>query len=364
MKRVVLTVTNDIFSDQRLARTAGTLHKNGYSVFVIGRRLAFSPPVHRPYPVKRYRLLFQTSFLFYANYNIVLFFDLLFRRYDIAIANDLDTLPGCHLASWLRRKKVVFDSHELFPEVPELTHRPFVRKVWLFLERCFVPRQKKCITVCDAIAEHYKNKYGTAFTVVRNVPEREDYDTDFSDVPILKQPLLIYQGALNKGRGIEKMIMAMKFLTGYRLLIAGTGDIEKDLKHLTNNEGVSDKVIFTGRLSPVTLQAYTRQARLGLSLEENLGLNYYYALPNKLFDYIHANIPVLVSDFPEMKRIVDTYKTGRCTTENDPEKLAEIIRSMMDSNDYATWKQNTERASSELCWENESHKLMQVIDTL
>jgi glycosyltransferase involved in cell wall biosynthesis len=358
VKRVVLTVTNDIFSDQRVARTAGTLHKNGYDITLIGRQYGHSPRVTRPYKIKRYRLWFHKSFLFYANYNLVLFFDLLFRRYDIAVANDLDTLPACHLASWLRRKKRVFDSHELFPEVPELSGRPLVKKIWLIIEKIFVSRQRFCITVCKSIADHYNNKYGLTFTVIRNLPESYIQKESMSGIPVYSKPMLIYQGALNKGRGIEKMIKAMSFLPEMKLVIAGTGDIEAELKDLAVKVKTEENVIFTGRLSPDTLRAHTRQATLGLSLEENIGLNYYYALPNKLFDYIQAGVPVLVSSFPEMQLIVETFRTGSHTNEKDPAKLAEIIRNMLKSDEYTVWKNNTSEAAAELCWEKEEEKLV------
>lgn len=360
MKKVVIAVTNDLFSDRRVGRVATTLHGAGYKVILIGRKLKNSPPVTRGYKTIRYRLLFNRSFLFYASYNTVIFFDLLFRSYDIVLANDLDTLPACHLAAWFRRKKVVFDSHELFPEVPELAGRPFVKKVWQKLERMFVKRQKYSYTVCGSISEYYKEKYGITCEVVRNVPVTQNVNVNSDEVPDFNHPLIVYQGALNKGRGIERVIEALSFLKNVYFLIIGTGDIDDMLTEYSKSKGVAERIIFTGRISPGKLATYTAKADLGVSLEENIGMNYYYALPNKLFDYIHAEVPVLVSAFPEMKRVVETYNIGCCASETDAEKLAGIISSMLSSPDYKTWKTNTIIAREELCWEKESIRLLEI----
>ena len=364
MKRIVITVSNDLFSDRRVGRIASTLHKTGYSVTLIGRRVKNSPPVVRGYKTVRYRLLFNKSFLFYACLNFRLFFDLLFRKFDIVVANDLDTLPACHIAARLRSKKLVFDSHELFPEVPELQDRPFVKSIWQRIEKIFVKRQKHCYTVCNSIANYYKEKYGVHFEVIMNVPEKQNIETDRSQVPEFPHPLLIYQGALNKARGIEKIIFSMKYLQGFHFLVIGTGDIENELKELAEAKGLGDKVIFTGRISPQLLPLYTSQADIGISLEENIGLNYYYALPNKLFDYINAGVPVLVSSFPEMKRIVEEFNIGCHTTVSDPEKLAEIIFNIFNSENYNLWKQNTIVAARELNWDKESLKLLEIFNRI
>ncbi|MBN2805024.1 MAG: hypothetical protein JXR22_00055, partial [Prolixibacteraceae bacterium] len=116
---------------------------------------------------------------------------------------------------------------------------------------------------------------------------------------------------------------------------------------------------FLGKVSPEELLKHTLKAHLGISLEESKGLNYYYALPNKLFDYIQARVPVLVSDLPEMASIVNHYRIGKVTNTSDPRQLAAIFEEMLtDLSQRRLWLQNLEKASAELCWENEEHKLM------
>lgn len=357
MKKVIIATTNDIFSDRRVARTAAFFLSKGCDVLWIGRQTKNSPAFQSAFKTRRYRMLFQRSFLFYSFFNIRLFFDLLFRSFDLAVSNDLDTLPACHLACRLRGNKLLFDSHELFPEVPELAHRPRIKKIWERLEKKYVRKQKLAVTVCESIAAYYHAKYGVEFTVIRNVPEKTKWESLTDKKNQRTSPVFIYQGALNKGRGIELMIRAMHFLPEGKLLVVGTGDLDAELRKLASEEGLTDRVTFTGRVKPDKLVEYTSGATLGFSLEENLGLNYYYALPNKLFDYIHAQVPVLVSSFPEMSRTVDTYGVGCHTLEREPEKLAAVIRSMIRSADYPIWVENCSKAAEELCWEKEVLKL-------
>jgi len=118
-------------------------------------------------------------------------------------------------------------------------------------------------------------------------------------------------------------------------------------------------VVFLGKIDPASLLNYTVQADAGISLEEDLGLNYRYALPNKLFDYIQAGIPVLVSDLPEMKSVVETFNIGLVSDARTPEVLASFFMQVLYNEEKrALWKSNLEKAANELCWENEEKKLM------
>lgn len=304
--------------------------------------------------------------MFYAEYNFRLFLLLLFRKADIFLANDLDTLPANYFVSRIKDKILVYDSHEYFTEVPELIGRKRVRDTWLWIEKHTVPKLKNTYTVCDSLAREYLKKYNSDFKVIRNVPSKKGAVNTGNKMELPEnKKVIIYQGALNVGRGIETVISSMKYLHDVIFLIAGQGDITEDLKLHTKNEGVENKVIFTGRVPFEQLASLTKQADLGISLEEDLGLNYYYSLPNKIFDYIYEHVPVLASDFPEQKKIVEGYKVGICTLERDPEKLSEIIRQMLyDEVKRKEWKQNCVIASEELCWEKEEEILQKVFENL
>ncbi|MGW8315994.1 MAG: glycosyltransferase [Bacteroidales bacterium] len=364
MKRVYIAVINDIVTDQRLQRVASLLANHDFEVTCIGRQLRDSPSVAGlPFRTRRFRMIFTRGPLFYACFNIRLLCTLLFSRNPaLFIANDLDTLPAAFFACRLRKVPLIYDSHELFTQVPELIHRKKTQNIWKGIEGYLLPHIKNAVTVSYPIAEIYRRLYGVRFKVVRNVPRRILKPVSQPVPPEYKgKQLIIYQGALNVGRGLELMIDTMHFLDDVVFLIAGKGDIEKELKTRVEKEGLSNKIRFEGRLKPDDLAPLTASCDLGISLEEDLGLNYRYALPNKLFDYIQARIPVLCSALPEMARIVETYGVGIATRERIPEQLAAIIRYMLKERSTGAWMDALDSAAEVLCWEVESGIYMDLI---
>lgn len=338
-------------------RVARLLASEGVEVICIGRTLPDSPePEDLPFRIERFRMFFTRGPLFYAFYNLRLWLKLLFaRKPDLLIANDLDTLPACYCIGRIRKIPLIYDSHEFFTQVPELIHRRWVQNIWKRIEGTLLPKVRYAVTVNYSIATIYRRLYGTPFRVVRNVPERKHSPSrDTKQPEKRKKQIIIYQGALNVGRGLELMIDAMQYLEEARLVIAGSGDIEAELRKRVEERGVGDRVEFVGRVLPGFLEALTMEADLGISLEEDRGLNYRYALPNKLFDYIQCRVPVLCSSLPEMSRIVESYGVGVASGEKDPEKLAGIIRYMLEERSGGRWKEALDRAAEELCWENES----------
>lgn len=363
MKYVIVSVTNDLVTDQRVHRTCKTLNEMGFQVVLIGRKLSHSPSVKRTYKTIRMRLLFNNGFCFYAGYNLKLFFRLLFIRKDILLANDLDTLLPNFLISKLFRKKMVFDSHELFSEIPELIGRKRVQSIWLQLERFLIPKVKNGLATSESIANYYNQQYGVTFEVIRNIPDRRKSTIQEFSFPVNGKSVILYQGALNMGRGLELMIDAMQYVENAIFIVIGAGDIGQQLKEKVDTLNLNEKVRFLGRRSPEELSGLTPGADLGISLEEDLGLNYRYALPNKLFDYIAAKIPVLVSDLPEMREIVKKYHVGEVLKNRTPEALARIVTEMLNVG-KKNWEKQLEQASGELTWENESEKLRTVFGNL
>lgn len=365
LQKIIGSVTNDLSGDQRVDRVCLTLEEMGFHVVLIGRKLPSSPslPEH-PRVMRRMNLLFRRGPLFYAEYNLRLFLILLFSRYDLLLSNDLDTLPANRLAAWIRRKPVIYDSHEYFTELPELVNRPGTRKIWAWFEKLLVPGIAAAYTASRPIAEAYTNKYGIPFAVVRNLPWFREPETDatagrdkLAETPL---PVIIYQGALNKGRGLEQAILAMDHLPEAELVIAGRGDLEEELQTLVAGLQLKN-VRFTGWLSPGKLWSLTRLASLGISVEEDLGLNYRYALPNKLFDYIQARIPVVVSDLPEMGRIVTDHDIGLVAPSLNPETLAGTFRrALTDTALREKWSVNLEKAARQLNWNHEKEILKEI----
>ena len=331
-KRAIVSVTNDLATDNRVHRTCMVLRELGYEVLLVGRQLPNSPPLERPYATKRMRLLFNKGPLFYAEYNVRLFLLLLFSRAQLLVANDLDTLLANFLVARLRGIELVYDTHEFYTEVPELVGRPRVRAVWLAIERWIFPKLKRIITVNASIAQAYKERYGKEVAVVLNIPVPVDLGPAVTRAALgLPEDrfILILQGAgINVERGGEEAVLAMKELPDCLLLIIGSGDAWPVLQRLVKENGLEDRVRLIGRLPYVEMMRYTRNADLGLTLDKDTNLNYRFSLPNKLFDYLHAGIPVLATDLPEVAAIVRAHDCGVVIPVPTPGAIAQAVREL------------------------------------
>ena len=354
MKKVIISVTNDLNTDQRVDKVANSLFENGFSVLLVGRKIRnlSTPLISRGYDCHRFNLMFNKGFLFYFEFNIRLFFFLLFRKSDILLSNDLDTLLPNFLVSKLKRKKLVYDSHELFVEVPELINRPIVKRVWLWIEQFCLPRIKYSYTVSSSIANYYRKKYNLDMCVVRNFPFYQKIDVNSTK----NDKKIIYQGAVNQDRGIDLMIASMQYVDA-KLYIAGAGDLLEQMTAYAKQINLDNKVIFLGQVPFQKLSKITQSCALGLSFEEDTCLAYRYSLPNKIFDYIHAEIPVLISNLPEFNSIMKKYDVGMILSSRDPKEVATQINALIsvDRNSILT---KIRLAKQDLCWENEQKELL------
>lgn len=170
-KRIIVSVTNDLSTDQRVSKVCKFLVDNNVDVVLVGRTLKNSLPYNsEKIKSKRFSLIFNNGFLFYAEFNMRLFIFLLFTKFDALLANDLDTLPANFFVNFLKKKHLFYDSHEVFTEVPELINFPKKRKIWLRFESFIVPKLRHCYTVNQSIANYFNNKYSKKFEVIKNQP--------------------------------------------------------------------------------------------------------------------------------------------------------------------------------------------------
>ena len=362
MATIYLLVTSDVVTDQRVQRTAATLTASGHRAFVVGRRVATTPDkVKKEYDIHLLSPPFSKGMLFYLSYNFMAFCYLVFKRADLVYANDLDTLLAARMLSFFKRIPLIYDSHELFTEVPELINRPKKKGIWSFLEKCLIKKVDAAITVSESVSTELNRRYGKTFEVIRNLPLKKSIRP--KNASSTNEKIIFYQGALNIGRGLEKLIMAMQQMPNVELRIAGTGDIHNDLVALCKSLRLETQVKFLGRVEPEQLHCETQKATIGVSLEEDISLNYRYALPNKLFDYIQAGLPVLTSNLPEMEKIVSTYNIGQTINSNcTPTELAQKLNSMLsNSNQMKQWEENSIALSRTLNWEEEKHKLIKIV---
>ena len=365
MKKAVVSVINDLVTDQRVHRTCTTLQEMGYDVLLVGRRKHDSLPLaERKYKTHRMKLSAEKGIWFYIFFQWRLFFFLRKQHADLFVANDLDTLWPNYVVAKRKKKPLVYDTHEIFTEVPELVERKFKQKIWKRLERKIFPKLKFTFTVNDSIAEWYENAYGNRPLVVRNIPNMNHSSRQLTrkevHLPENKKIILLQGAGINVHRGAEEAVEAMKFLDDVILVIIGSGDVIHVLKDMAEKNHLDEKVLFIGKLPPDELRSWTRLADIGLTLDKDTNINYRFSLPNKIFDYIHAGIPVLASDLVEVKKIVETYNVGKITPNHDPVAIAKIIREMLASPDYPIWKENTLKAASQLNWEKEEEQLKKV----
>jgi glycosyltransferase involved in cell wall biosynthesis len=370
MKRIIVSVTNDLVTDQRVDRVCNSLVKMGFEVLLVGRKRKDSLPLdQRAYSMHRMKLLFSKGPLFYAEYNTRLFFFLLMKKIDILVSNDLDTLPANYCVSRLRSKEIVYDSHEYYTETPELVNRKLVQAIWKRIEKSLFPRIKNVYTVNESIAQLFRNKYKADVHVIRNVPYRQEYKKEKNKhelgLPENKRIILLQGAGINIQRGTEEMIAAMKHIEGAVFVIIGGGDVLSTLKQQVVEMKLEDSVVFIPKMPFKELYQYSVHADIAVTLDKDTNINYRFSLPNKLFDYIQARVPVLASNLPEIKKVVDDYKIGKLLDSHDPEKLARAVKEMLsDQEQYEKWKENLRFASEELCWEREEEKLIQIYSSI
>lgn len=368
MKRAIVSVINDLSTDQRVHKVCNTLHKLGFEVTLVGRKQHNSLPLaKRDYETKRMFLLFEKGPLFYFEYQIRLFCYLLFHKADVLVSNDLDTLLPNYLISKLRSSNIVYDSHELFCEVPELQNNPIKKQIWKRLERWIFPKLKHVFTVNGSIAKIYKEEYKVEVNVVRNIPllssqnNIQKISKESLGLPTDKKIILLQGAGINIDRGAEEAVQSMQYVNGALLLIIGSGDVISVLKQMVVDLKLDAKVKFIEKIPFEKLLQYTNHADIGLTLDKDTNINYRYSLPNKLFDYIHAGIPVLASNLVEVKKIIDQYGVGDCIENHNPQHIADKLNTILaDITMLQMWKKNTKIAANSLNWEQEELKLIEV----
>ncbi len=274
-----------------------------YEVTLIGRMLKNSVSLETmPFIQKRLRCFFNKGVLFYAEYNLRLFFFLLFRKTDLVCAIDLDTILPCYFISAIRKIRRVYDAHELFCEMKEVVTRPRVHRIWKSIEKYCVPRFRSGYTVNDLIAGEFQKMYAVNYEVIRNLPVLRT-----PSFPDRKMKYILYQGSVNEGRCFEMLIPAMKNVNA-PLIVCGDGNFMRQAQALVKENDLDEKVLFKGKLLPAELRKYTTDAWIGITLFENNGLSNYLSLGNRFFDYMHAAVPQLCMNYPAYKKINDEFE--------------------------------------------------------
>lgn len=360
-RSIIFTVTNDLVHDQRMIRICGTLSGDGYRVVLVGRQLKKSKPlVEQNYEQHRLSLWFERGKLFYIEYNLRLFWYLWFSEFTAICSVDLDSaIPGIWVCKW-RGKTHFFDAHELFPHVPEVARRPIIQRIWQRVEKWVFANTHVAYTVGWALADYFRNTYQKEVSVVCNMPlPRPSIQPSWPSVlpeSLKPQKFLLYQGALNEGRGLEVLLFAMKSIH-IPLVLVGDGDISSKLRDFCHEEGLKH-VLFTGHVSPEQLPAITHHAWLGINVSENAGKSYYLSLNNKFFDYVQDGLPSLINPFPEYLNLLKIHRVG-LTCEAESTQIIQRIQELNNNTPlYQTLKNHCASAALIWNWEIEKQSLL------
>ncbi len=343
-----------------MQRICTTLAENGYAITLVGRKLRTSHSLEAAkYRQKRLSCWFAKGKLFYAEYNFRLFFYLLIKKMDAICAVDLDTILPCLLISRWKKIARIYDAHELFTELKEVVTRPGVQKAWLGIERKAVPRFKWGYTVSGGIAEEFNRRYGVQYKTIRNIPLLKPLHTQAAT-----EKFMLYQGAVNEARGFEYLVPAMKWINS-KLVICGDGNFMFRLKQLIRDHQLENKIELKGMLPPGELWEIAQQAYIGIAVPEKEGLNQYLALPNKFFDYIHAGLPQVTTNYPEYEKINKQFEVAVLIDNIAPQRIAAAVNNLL-ANDvlYKKLRENCLKAREEMNWQQEEKRLLAFYQTV
>jgi len=363
--RIGMVVFTELSCDYRVYREAAALQDEGHDIaLVAGVRSPELPAAWQRFEVRLVCLDPELSLRrAYPRFWRRACTELTALRADAYHAHDLDSLWPAARAARLGDVPLLYDSHELWTRQSSLVHRPPVRWFWTALERRLIARAHRVITVGPAIAERLEEMYGLdQVTVLRNLPmfrPRVSGDhlrerLELSD----GWPVLLYQGGFLTDNGLPEQIRAMSRVSEAHLVLLGGGPTEGALRHQVESSGLGDRVHFHPRVPFGQLHELTCSADVGLCLIRPMGESFYYSMPNKLFEYMMAGLPVLGSNCPEIQAVIETTGTGEIADPTDVGALSRALTAMVEDGDRRQqYSEASLRAARTYCWEQEAPKL-------
>lgn len=360
MKKIICTVTNELKFDQRMTRICSSLANAGFDVILLGRKNSSSPElIFKNFTQHRLFCFFSKGKLFYFEYNLRLFFYLLFNKADALVAIDLDSILPCLWVSKLKKSKRVYDAHELFCEMEEIVNRPMIYKIWKKIESYAVPKFKFGYTIGEFYAKEFQINYNSTFEIIRNatVFDEQNFQTKTGEY-------ILYQGAVNEGRGFEKLIPAMKNVEA-KLIVCGNGNFFEQAKALVIENNLENKIEFKGYVEPNALKEFTKNAKIGITIFDNIGKSNVLSLANRFFDYMHFGVPQLAMNYPEYKKINEDVEVALLLNKVDENEISKSLNLLLNDYDfYQKLKLNCKIASKKYCWQEEEKKLISFYNTL
>ncbi|KMT61803.1 glycosyl transferase group 1 protein [Paenilisteria newyorkensis] len=287
-------------------------------------------------------LLLLTSLLFTKPMRTIMFRSIVFlrmvragfrQRYDIYHANDLNTLLQAVIcAKWLGRSKLIYDSHEV-----QTSRTGYDSPLYGITERFLLRFVDVCIHENHTRAAYVEERYGFYPEVVHNYPFKQEQDTKMTvdlhqqlEIP-REEPILLYQGGIQSGRGLDRLIEAVPHIKMGTIVLIGDGRIKPALEKKVAERKLENRVKFMDKVALESLPSHTKEAYLGFQILNNTCFNHYSASSNKLFEYIMSGIPIIACDFPEISRVVKGYEVGLTVNSHDPEAIAKAVNELVNN---------------------------------
>ncbi len=310
----------------------------------------------------------KNSLPYYFNFLFILFRELLKTNSSIYLAEDIFTLPIVTFIAKLRGAKLYYNSREFYAFLAGLRNKPKTQAIIRSLEKFFIKKVDIVFVTGDGDAEFLQDYYGINNTVViRNLPikQKATEPKDFRKMLGISETntILLYQGVILEGRGFTPLLEAMRSINNCDLVVLGSGVFQSKYEKLAEELGIKNRIHFLGNIDQGELINYTAGADIGIALIENISKSYYYALPNKLFEYIMAGLPVLISNLPQMKKVVSDYKVGKVVNLENSGEVEKVIKEFIENKeDLELYKQNTIVAADELNWQKEYKKVKHLFE--
>ena len=364
-----MLVTNSCVDDARVLKEAASLSKDGHELVIWGISDDETDEFQQNngFSIKRInRKMKRNTLLGKLAYSSKFIYNSSKENADIYHAHDLSTLLECYIASKLNRSKVIYDSHELY--IRDFDNKNNYKNLYFYLEHLLIRKVNLVITVNNLISKELQQRYKLKNlpSVIMNCPSlnnsKECTTNDNLKSKYDGKNIIVFQGVIREGLGLRNLIRSFTYLNdNYNLLMIGDGPILDELVDLSEQLSLDQKIHFTGKIPHEKLLSYTKIAHMGVIYPEEYNLSHYYMAPNKFFEYIHANLPVLVPNYPFLKENVLKYNIGQLTDSENPEDFAKNITEFFSNKEeYDEMKQNTEVAKNSLNWENEEKKLLEL----